>query len=63
MAAADVWFAYFALGGMEPPQVIESILEGTVVPSDVDYDLLAQAINERFMDHDADHPVPYRDEM
>lgn len=63
MAAAEVWFAYFALGGMEPPKVIDSILEGTVAPTDRDYDLLAQALNERFMDRGTDHPVPYGDEL
>ena len=63
MAAVEVWFAYFALGGMESPQVVGSILEGSVVPSDADYDLLAQALNERFMDRGSNHPVPYRDEI
>lgn len=63
MAPADVWLAYFALGGMKPRQVVDLILDGSVVPGDADYDLLAQAINERFMDRGSDHPVPYRDEM
>ena len=63
MATVDVWFAYFALGGMEPPRVIDKIFDGSVVPSDADYDLLAQALNERFMDRGGDHPVPYWDEM
>lgn len=63
ISTLDVWMAYFALGGMEPLPVVTSILKGTVVPSDSDYDLLAQALNERFMDHGQDHPVPYRDEM
>jgi hypothetical protein len=63
MEAAEVWFAYFSLGGMLPPQIIDSILKGRVVPSDEDYDLLAQALNERFMDRGSDHPVPYRDEI
>lgn len=63
MGAAEVWYAYFALGGMASPQVVRSILQGEVVPEDADYDLLAQALNERFMDRGSDHPVPYRDEI
>ena len=63
MATIDVWLAYFALGGMESLAVVTSILKGTVVPSDLDFDVLAQALNERFMDRGQDHPVPYRDEM
>lgn len=63
MATIDVWVAYFALGGMESLAVVTAILSGTVVPSDSDYDLLAQALNERFMESGHDHPVPYHDEM
>ncbi len=63
MEPAAVWFAYFALGGMEPPQVVQAILEGRVAPSRADYDLLAQALNEKFLDRGGDHPVPYRDEI
>ena len=63
MAAADVWLAYFALGGNETFQGVRAILEGSHVPSQPDYDLLAQALNERFMDRGANHPVPYRDEI
>ena len=29
----------------------------------VDYDILAHALNERFVDQGSDHPVPYRDEL
>lgn len=63
MATIDVWLAYFALGGMESLAAVTAILSGTVVPSNLDYDLLAQAMNERFMDSGRDHPVPYHDEI
>lgn len=63
MAAVDVWFAYVALGGVEPPRVVGSFFDGTMVPGDADYDLLVQALNERFMDRGSDHPVPYGDEI
>lgn len=63
MEPAEVWLAYFALGGMESPAIVQAIFAGTVDPSRADYDLLAQALNERFCEHGTDHPVPYRDEI
>ncbi len=63
MKPGEVWLAYFALGGMESPGVVQAILDGSVVPSPADYDILAQALNERFVDRGGDHPVPYRDEF
>lgn len=63
MEPAEVWLAYFALGGMESPDVVQAIFDGSLVPSRADYDLLAQAVNERFVDRGGDHPVPYRDEF
>jgi hypothetical protein len=63
MEPAEVWLAYFALGGMESPEIVRAILAGSFAPSRADYDLLAQALNERFIDRGNDHPVPYRDEI
>ena len=63
MELSEVWLAYFALGGMESPRAVQAILGGSLDPSRTDYDLLAQALNERFSDRGGDHPVPYRDEI
>ncbi len=63
MKPEEVWIAYFALGGMESPRVVQAILDGRLAPSRTDYDLLAQALNEKFIDRGSDHPVPYRDEI
>lgn len=63
MAEAELWLAYFALGGMASPQMVQSILDGTLEPSEPDYDVLVQALNERFMDGGYHHPVPYGDEV
>ncbi len=62
MSFVDLWIAYFALGGSAQPAVVRSYLAGRNAQS-VDYDLLAQAINERFLDQGATYPVPYRDEL
>jgi hypothetical protein len=62
MSLEDLWWAYFALGGNVLPMVMRAYLDGTEGRT-IDYDVLAQAINERFLDLGGDHPVPYRDEL
>ncbi|MFN2608296.1 MAG: hypothetical protein ABR511_10495 [Acidimicrobiales bacterium] len=63
MEPGEVWLAYFALGGMEWPDVVQAIFDGSVAPSRADYDMLAHALNERFVDRGGNHPVPYEDEF
>ena len=62
MSFHDLWIAYFALGGAERPVDVRTYLSGGAVES-MDYDVLAQAINERFLDQGGNHPVPYQDEL
>ncbi len=62
MSFEDLWIAYFALGGTEEPDAVRAYLSGSTDQA-MDYDVLAQAINERFLDRLADHPVPYSDEL
>ena len=62
MADSDVWLAYFAMGGIESPGTLRSFFDGTAAPSAEEYDLLAQVLNEKFMEDGGDHPVPYWDE-
>lgn len=61
MSIEDLWLAYFALGGAVGPDELELCLAGDLRL--IDYDVVAQAINERFVDRGEDHPVPYRDEL
>ena len=62
MSFEDLWIAYFALGGVAQPDVVRAYLDGSTDRA-MDYDVLAQAINERFLDQHANHPVPYSDEL
>ena len=62
MSLHDLWIAYFALGGMARPAEMRAYLGGEAGEA-IDYDVLAQAINERFIDLGGNHPVPYRDEF
>ncbi len=62
MSFSELWVAYFALGGVSSPEVVRSYLGGFGTPL-ADYDVLAQAINERFVDGGGNHPVPYREDL
>jgi hypothetical protein len=62
MSHADLWVAYFGLGGVAGPAALRTYLAGRPVPS-IEYDLVAQAINERFLDREDISPVPYLDEF
>jgi hypothetical protein len=59
MSVADLWFRYFALGGMGTPIELDAVLNGALVASISDRDRLAVALNERFSELGGDHPVPY----
>ncbi len=62
MSFDELWLAYYALGGTAPRAVVRAYLGGTETQS-MDYDVLAQAINERFVDLGGNHPVPYSDDL
>lgn len=61
LTIAELWLRYFTLGGMNSPIELDAILHGALSPSDFDYDIVAHAINERFLELGGDHPVPYSD--
>jgi hypothetical protein len=55
----DLWFRYFALGGMSAALEVEAILFGALRASDHNRDILAVALNERFAELGQDHPLLY----
>lgn len=59
---AELWVDYVGLGGSLPHSEIRAFMEGRRSISDYNHDLLAQALNEHFLDSGADHPLPYADE-
>ncbi|MBV9820395.1 MAG: hypothetical protein JOZ07_18860 [Solirubrobacterales bacterium] len=59
----ELWVDYFTLGGSLLPAEIQAFLAGEHPLGDHDHDLLVQALNERFLDHDGDHPLDYADEL
>ena len=59
MTVRDLWFRYFALGGLSTPLEIDALLHGAIVGSVADRDRMAVALNERYAELGGDHPVPY----
>lgn len=62
LSVSDLWWRYFAIGGMSTELEIEAIMYRALVPSRPDCDLLAVALNERFSELGGDHPLPYSDD-
>jgi hypothetical protein len=59
----ELWVDYIGLGGTGSPAVVGSFLSGGEEPDQVQYDILAQALNERFLDLGMNHPVPYFEDV
>jgi len=59
LSHADLWLRYFGLGGMSTPLALEAFLYGCLTPSPHDHDVIAHALNERFVELGGNHPVPY----
>lgn len=62
MSFRDLWIGYLAVGGCAVPHAVRAYLRGRAAPP-AEYDMIAQAINDRFVDAGGNHPVPYRDEL
>jgi hypothetical protein len=59
LAHGDLWLRYFELGGMSTALELQAYLYGILIPSDHDHDIIAHAINERFVELGGNHPVAY----
>jgi hypothetical protein len=59
LSHSELWFRYFGLGGMSSGFELEAILYGIMTPEPRDHDVIAQALNERFSELGANHPVAY----
>jgi len=59
LSHGDLWLRYFELGGMSNAFELEAILCGALEPSPHDREVIAHALNERFVELGGNHPVPY----
>jgi len=62
LSHGQLWFRYFQLGGMRTGFELEAILYGAILPTVHDHDVIAHALNERFVEMGGNHPVPYSEE-
>ena len=63
LSLGEVWIAYMRLGGNLPPYAINAYLQGGPEISDHDYNILAQALNEHFLDRENNHPIAYVEDL
>ncbi|MGA2806474.1 MAG: hypothetical protein ABSF89_19200 [Acidimicrobiales bacterium] len=59
LGGMDDALRYFELGGMDDALELEAILCGALRPSAHDREVIAHALNERFVELGGNHPVPY----
>jgi hypothetical protein len=59
LSHGDLWLRYFELGGMDDALELEAILCGASQPSAHDREVIAHALNERFVEIGGNHPVRY----
>ena len=63
LGRAELWWAYFGLGGNATPIEFGLFLSGEVTPGRHDHDVLSQALNDRLIELGLDSPVPGFDEL
>jgi hypothetical protein len=59
LSVQDLWVRCYSLGGLLTQEQIDDYLNGggEVIPHELR--VIAQALNELFVEQGADHPVPY----
>lgn len=63
LSNVDLWIGYCGIGGHDSPAAVDTYLTGAALPARLEYDLLAQALNDRFIQLQLDHPVPYAEDI
>jgi hypothetical protein len=62
LSHGELWLRYFELGGMSTGLQLEAYLYGALRPTRHDRDIIAHALNERFVELGGNHPVPYAED-
>jgi hypothetical protein len=57
----ELWLRYLGLGGTASPDRLAAYARGLRRPDSYQHNLIAQAINEHFIERGGDHPVSYQD--
>jgi hypothetical protein len=61
MTFPELWLRYVAVSGTIGELELEAYVLGLLVPDNYQHNLIAQALNEYFMELGQDHPVAYHD--
>jgi hypothetical protein len=59
LSLGELFLRYFELGGMSSALQMEAFLYNALEPTSHDHDVVAQALNERYVELGGNHPVPY----
>jgi hypothetical protein len=59
----ELWTAYVGLGGSMTTGELVDLLDGRRLVSDHEYDVVAQALNDYFVDRGQNHPVSYASDL
>jgi hypothetical protein len=63
MSINELWLRQVSVGGVAGSMETEAYVLGLLTPDPHQYDILAQALNEHFVELGQDHPVGYWDAM
>lgn len=55
----ELWLRYIGVSGDAGPFEVEAYVLGLLAPGTYEHDLIAQAINEWFIERGQNHPVAY----
>jgi hypothetical protein len=61
LTLAELWLGYIAIGGTASRAEVEAYVHGAGCPDSYEYNMIAQVLNEHFIDRGEDHPVRYHD--
>jgi hypothetical protein len=57
----ELWLDYIGLGGLAGIGQMTAYLDGAGDLTRIEHNTLVQALNEKYLDLEGDHPVPYVD--
>jgi hypothetical protein len=63
MTEGQLHVEFFTIGGPLRARRLGEILGGSGTPTRQEYDQIASALNDWYVDHGAGHAVPYYDEL
>jgi hypothetical protein len=56
----QLWTRYLALDGTSTLAELQQHVDGDICPNDHDHNVIAQALNDTYIEQGHDHPVAYR---